>query len=88
MEKLELLQELNISGNQLKCLPEVLGALPKLVVLRAHSNYLSNLPDFKKAAALRVRRFCQAGKIVQLSIIKHEENAVLTRLRLRRCLHL
>ncbi len=56
MTKLELLQELNISGNQLKSLPEVLGRLNKLVVLRAHSNYLTCLPDFKKATALRVSR--------------------------------
>ncbi len=49
-----MLQELNISGNQLKTLPDTLGELSKLVVLRAHSNSLASLPDFKKASSLRV----------------------------------
>ena len=49
-----MLQELNISGNQLRSLPPVLGRLSKLVILRAHSNILQSLPDFKTAASLRV----------------------------------
>ncbi|ELT96188.1 hypothetical protein CAPTEDRAFT_42875, partial [Capitella teleta] len=52
--KLELLQELNISGNQLRQLPAAIGHLPRLVVLRAHSNILASLPDFKHATALRI----------------------------------
>ena len=55
-KKLELLQELNISGNQLRSLPAVLGTLSKLVILRAHSNVLQTLPDFRSAASLRVSR--------------------------------
>ena len=54
IQMLELLQELNISGNELRSLPKSLGALSKLVVLRAHSNILSSLPDFHKAKSLRV----------------------------------
>ena len=56
VKKLELLQELNISGNQLRSLPAAVGQLPRLVVLRAHSNMLHSLPDFKLATALRVKK--------------------------------
>ncbi len=67
VEKLEMLQELNISGNQLKSLPDTLGELSKLVVLRAHSNSLASLPDFKKASSLRVIIFLP--KLIELIII-------------------
>ena len=56
LRKLEMLYELNVATNQLSCLPPSLTQLPKLVVLRAHSNYLRNLPDFRSAKSLRVRR--------------------------------
>jgi len=55
LRKLEMLYELNVATNQLSCLPASLTQLPKLVVLRAHSNFLRNLPDFRSAKSLRVR---------------------------------
>ena len=55
--KLEVLQELNVSGNKLSVLPVTLGCLNQLVVLRAHSNHLRKLPDFRDAVSLRVGVF-------------------------------
>ena len=49
-----MMQELNICGNQLRSLPASVGELSKLTILRAHSNALESLPDFKKATSLRV----------------------------------
>ena len=54
VRRLEMMQELNICGNQLRSLPASLGELSKLTILRAHSNALESLPDFKKATSLRV----------------------------------
>ena len=54
LRKLEMLYELNVSANQLSCLPAAVSQLPKLVVLRAHSNFLRNLPDFRQTKSLRV----------------------------------
>lgn len=52
--KLEALQELNISSNCLTHLPPSLCNHPKLQVLRANSNMIYNLPDFKGAPELKV----------------------------------
>ncbi|XP_061163217.1 PH domain leucine-rich repeat-containing protein phosphatase 2-like isoform X1 [Saccostrea echinata] len=52
--KLENLQEINLSGNDLRTLPHNLGRHPKLQVLRANTNYLKELPDFKMANNLKV----------------------------------
>ena len=49
-----MLEEINISANQLQSLPTVLGEMPKLSVLRAHSNYLTSLPGLSKATSLKV----------------------------------
>lgn len=54
MGKLELLEELNVSGNRLHELPPSLPTLKGLVYLRAHSNALTDLPDFAAAPALKV----------------------------------
>lgn len=54
IRKLEMLYELNVSTNQLSSLPPSLSELPKLVILRAHSNCLRSLPDFHTAKSLRV----------------------------------
>lgn len=54
IQKLQLLQELNVSTNQLHSLSNSLGNLSKLVMLRAHSNNLSTLPDFHNAKSMRV----------------------------------
>lgn len=54
IQKLQLLQELNVSTNQLHSLPDSLGNLSKLVMLRVHSNNLSTLPDFHNAKSMRV----------------------------------
>jgi len=65
LRKLEMLYELNVSTNQLSCLPASLNQLPKLVILRAHSNYLRSLPDFRQAKALRVRLMsCPTKKLL------------------------
>lgn len=54
VSKLELLQELNISGNKLTYLPSCLMQHSKLTILRANSNQIHSLPDFGKAMSLRV----------------------------------
>ncbi|KAK3086917.1 hypothetical protein FSP39_025370 [Pinctada imbricata] len=51
--KLEQLIELNVSGNDLRTLPASLGKHSKLQVLRANSNHLKELPDFKRAPCLK-----------------------------------
>ncbi|XP_074644531.1 PH domain leucine-rich repeat-containing protein phosphatase 2-like [Tubulanus polymorphus] len=52
--RLEMLLELNVSGNRLKALPMSLLQLPALEILRAHSNQLLELPDFSKSSSLKV----------------------------------
>ncbi|KAK6186255.1 hypothetical protein SNE40_008326 [Patella caerulea] len=54
MEKLEQLQELNISSNNLHELPEYLGRHPKLQVLRVNSNLLQEIPNFKNSSGIKV----------------------------------
>ncbi|KFD71258.1 hypothetical protein M514_04899 [Trichuris suis] len=39
-QKLQMLQEINISGNQIASLPPALTSLPLLTTLRAHSNHI------------------------------------------------
>jgi len=58
VKKLDELEELNVSGNQLTTLPSSLGRLTKLAVLRAHSNSLHSLPSFRDAVCLRVSTQC------------------------------
>jgi Leucine-rich repeat (LRR) protein len=54
ISKLENLQEINLSGNDLRTLPSNLGKHSKLQVIRANANYLKELPDFKRANNLKV----------------------------------
>lgn len=54
MAKLEALQELNISSNCLTHLPPSLCNHQKLQILRANSNTIYNLPDFKGAPDLKI----------------------------------
>ncbi|CAH1779251.1 unnamed protein product [Owenia fusiformis] len=54
VKKLEVLQELNISGNRLRDLPGSIAKLPKLTILRAHSNAIHALPDLSLTPALKV----------------------------------
>lgn len=54
ISKLENLQEINLSGNDLRTLPSNLGKHTKLQVIRANANYLKELPDFKRANNLKV----------------------------------
>ncbi|XP_070202182.1 PH domain leucine-rich repeat-containing protein phosphatase 2-like isoform X2 [Littorina saxatilis] len=54
LEKLEQLQELNVSSNMLTYLPSCLGRHPRLQVLRANCNLLQELPCFKNSSALKV----------------------------------
>ncbi|XP_041375510.1 PH domain leucine-rich repeat-containing protein phosphatase 2-like [Gigantopelta aegis] len=53
-EKLEQLQELNISFNNLRRLPACLGRHPKLQSLRVNCNLLHELPNFKDSSCLKV----------------------------------
>ena len=55
LEKLEQLQELNVSSNLLTYLPSCLGRHPRLQVVRANCNLLQELPSFKNSSALKVR---------------------------------
>lgn len=52
--RLESLQELNVSGNVLRSLPASLGRHSKLQCLRANTNLLRELPDFKNSPNLKV----------------------------------
>ncbi|XP_021366210.1 PH domain leucine-rich repeat-containing protein phosphatase 2-like isoform X2 [Mizuhopecten yessoensis] len=52
--RLEVLQELNISGNLLRSLPSAVCKHPKLQCLRANANLLKDLPDFKKSPNLKI----------------------------------
>ncbi|MBN3306300.1 PHLP2 phosphatase, partial [Amia calva] len=53
LTKLELLEELNLSGNKLKTIPSTVSSCKRLHTLIAHSNYISvfpeilNLPEIK-----------------------------------------
>nr|XP_049574672.1 PH domain leucine-rich repeat-containing protein phosphatase 2 [Syngnathus scovelli] len=53
LSKLELLEELNLSGNKLKSIPSTVSSCKKLHTLIAHSNYINvfpeilNLPEIK-----------------------------------------
>ena len=55
MESLDLLQELNISGNRMRSLPTNLVNMPELRLLRAHSNLLKTLPDLTESSSLKVK---------------------------------
>ncbi|CAB3401869.1 unnamed protein product [Caenorhabditis bovis] len=52
LTSLELLEELNLSSNRLTRLPECLGLLPSLQILRAHSNQLVNIPQFRSSSTI------------------------------------
>ena len=52
--RMELLKELNISGNKLRSLPASLGQLPNLSILRVHSNALRKVPELTATPSLRV----------------------------------
>ncbi|XP_033753992.1 PH domain leucine-rich repeat-containing protein phosphatase 2-like isoform X2 [Pecten maximus] len=54
INRLEVLQELNISGNLLRSLPSALCKHPKLQCLRVNANLLKELPDFKKSPNLKI----------------------------------
>ncbi|XP_064641510.1 PH domain leucine-rich repeat-containing protein phosphatase 2-like isoform X2 [Lineus longissimus] len=54
MSRLEMLNELNLSGNSLETIPECLATFANLSVLRAHSNRLRTLPNFSTSKSLKV----------------------------------
>ncbi|XP_060073754.1 PH domain leucine-rich repeat-containing protein phosphatase 2-like [Ylistrum balloti] len=54
INRLEVLQELNISGNLLRSLPSALCKHPKLQCLRVNANLLKEIPDFKKSPSLKI----------------------------------
>ncbi|XP_071092127.1 PH domain leucine-rich repeat-containing protein phosphatase 2-like [Haliotis cracherodii] len=53
-QKLEQLQELNVSFNSLRFLPVCLSRHTKLQVLRANANLLQELPNFRNSSSLKV----------------------------------
>lgn len=55
VRSLDLLQELNISGNRMRTLPVNLVNMPELRLLRAHSNLLKVLPDLTESSSLKVQ---------------------------------
>uniref|UniRef100_A0A1I8ILH6 PPM-type phosphatase domain-containing protein n=1 Tax=Macrostomum lignano TaxID=282301 RepID=A0A1I8ILH6_9PLAT len=54
IRSLSFLQELNVSGNQLRQLPASLLMMERLIVLKAHSNMLQELPNFREMPELRM----------------------------------
>lgn len=54
VDKLQFLEEINLSRNKLISLPPAFVTLPKLTVLRAHSNRLTTIPDFSFCSNLKV----------------------------------
>lgn len=57
LSKLEVLEELNLSGNKLKAIPSTVSSCKRLHTLIAHSNHISvfpevlNLPEIKVSAS-------------------------------------
>lgn len=54
LSSLELLEDLNLSSNRLTRLADCLALLPCLQVLRAHSNQLVHVPEFRASNQLHV----------------------------------
>ncbi|KAL0187791.1 hypothetical protein M9458_014890, partial [Cirrhinus mrigala] len=45
LSKLEVLEELNLSGNKLKTIPSTVSSCKRLHTLIAHSNHISVFPE-------------------------------------------
>lgn len=55
LSKLELLEELNLSGNNLKTIPSTVSSCKRLHTLIAHSNHISVFPEILNLPEIKVR---------------------------------
>lgn len=55
LSKLELLEELNLSGNKLKTIPSTVSSCKRLHTLIAHSNQITVFPDILNLPEIKVR---------------------------------
>lgn len=55
LSKLELLEELNLSGNQLKAIPSTVSSCKRLHTLIAHSNHITVFPEILNLPEIKVR---------------------------------
>lgn len=49
-----MLEEVNLSANQLTSVSYAFGVLPNLQVLRLHSNFIAAIPDLSQSPSLTV----------------------------------
>ncbi|XP_061883998.1 PH domain leucine-rich repeat-containing protein phosphatase 2 [Entelurus aequoreus] len=54
LSKLELLEELNLSGNQLKSIPSTVSSCKRLHTLIAHSNHITGFPEILNLPEIKV----------------------------------
>lgn len=54
LSKLELLEELNLSGNKLKTIPSTVSSCKRLHTLIAHSNHISVFPEILNLPEIKV----------------------------------
>lgn len=57
LSKLEQLEELNLSGNQLKTIPSTVSSCKRLHTLIAHSNHITVFPEILNLPEIKVRGF-------------------------------
>lgn len=55
LSKLELLEELNLSGNKLKTIPSTVSSCKRLHTLIAHSNHITVFPEILNLPEIKVR---------------------------------
>lgn len=69
VDKLQFLEEINLSRNKLISLPQTLASLPKLTSLKAHSNRLTTIPDFSQCSNLKVIPDIDFRLLKQISLL-------------------
>lgn len=55
LSKLEMLEELNLSGNKLRTIPSTVSSCKRLHTLIAHSNHISVFPEVLNLPEIKVR---------------------------------
>lgn len=55
LSKLELLEEINLSGNKLKTIPSTVSSCKRLHTLIAHSNHITVFPEILNLPEIKVR---------------------------------